>query len=294
MFELPDHPCLAQPQVSRFAPSPTGYLHLGHIYSAAYAKALAEQSGGRFLVRIEDIDRNRSKLMFETAIYEDLDFLGLSPSGPVLRQSDRMAAYGAALDRLEASGLTYPCFCTRADIARELAGAARAPHGPDGPPYPGTCRNLSDDERQSRIAAGELYATRIHLEKAMAAVGPLSFEEIDGAEGHGPGIHQADPTPLGDVVIARKDVRVSYHLSVVVDDAFQNVSLVTRGADLFFAAPIHRLLQALLGYPEPRYAHHRLIRDASGRRLSKRADDLSVRSLRERGESAQEILARIL
>lgn len=293
MIELPRHSCLNTPQVTRFAPSPTGYLHLGHAYSAAYAKALADQSGGQFLVRIEDIDRNRSKLMFETAIYEDLGFLGLAPSGPVLRQSDRMTAYGEALAILQAKELTYPCFCTRAEITREMAAMGRAPHGPDGPPYPGTCKKLSADERAARIASGELHAIRVDLDRAMEASGPLTFDEIDGAEGHGAGTHKVDPFPLGDVVIARKDVPVSYHLSVVVDDAFQTVTLVTRGADLFFATPIHRLLQALLGLAEPLYAHHRLIRDGSGRRLAKRADDLSIRALREQGESAEEVLARL-
>lgn len=289
MIVLPDHPCLDTPQVTRFAPSPTGYLHLGHAYSAAYAKALADRSGGQYLVRIEDIDRNRSKLMFETAIYEDLQFLGLSPSGPPVRQSDRMAAYATALEALVQQGLTYPCFCTRAEIAQ----AGGAPHGPDGPVYPGTCKGLRQDEVNTRLAAGDRPAIRLDLEKAMAASGPLTFTEIDGAEGHGAGLHAADPTALGDVVVARKDVPVSYHLAVVVDDAAQGVTLVTRGADLFFATPVHRLLQAVLELPEPLYAHHRLVRDGTGRRLAKRADDLSVHAMREAGARRDEILARL-
>ena len=265
--------------VTRFAPSPTGYLHVGH----AFAAFTAARSGERFLLRLEDLDQGRTREDFVAAIFEDLAWLGLSWDEPVLRQSHRFEAYRAALTRLQP--MAYPCFCTRKEIAEEVERSAEAPHfyplsaprtGPDGPLYPGTCRNLSADERAARIAKGEVYAVRLNVAEAAAVTGPLSFFE----HGHE---HAVDPFLFGDVVLARKDMPASYHLAVVVDDAFQDVSLVTRGEDLLAAAHIQRVLQALLGLPAPAYAHHRLILGSDGRKFSKRDQSITLRSLREKG-----------
>jgi glutamyl-Q tRNA(Asp) synthetase len=268
-------------QVTRFAPSPTGLLHLGHARSALAGWQAARDSGGRFLLRIEDIDTGRCRAEFVAAIFEDLAWLGLTWEQPVRRQSQHFADYGAALDRLRGMDLVYPCFCTRADIA----AATTAPHGPDGPIYPGTCRHLSEAERERRIEAGEAYALRLDVGKALAMTGPLSWHD-DVA-----GDVAADPLSLGDVVLARKDVPTSYHLSVTVDDHLQGVTLVTRGMDLFHATHIHRLLQALLGYATPRYRHHALVVDAQGRRLAKRDKAMTLRALRQAGRSPAEIRA---
>ena len=266
--------------VTRFAPSPTGFLHLGHAHSALFGHALARRAGGRFLLRIEDIDAGRCRPEYAAAIEEDLAWLGLDWERPVRRQSAHMAEYRAALDRLEARGLLYPCFCTRADIAREVAAAGHAPHGPEGPPYPGTCRRLPRAEREARLGHGEPHALRLDMAAALAqAPADLSFEESD--EGRLP----ADPAPFGDVVLARKDVPASYHLCVCHDDALQGVTAVTRGADLKPATALHRLLQTLFGWPEPRYAHHPMLADAAGRRLAKRDGAPSIRSLRDAGHS---------
>jgi len=279
--------------VTRFAPSPTGLLHLGHAHAALFAGRVARAAGGRFLLRIEDIDQGRCRPEYEAAITEDLRWLGLDWEEPVMRQRGRFAAYGHALDRLRDRGLLYPCFCTRKEIQREIAGAGQAPHGPDGPLYPGTCRGLGEDERQARIAAGRAYALRLDTTKAMAmavamaAVGPLTWIE------HGRGLDgaavPAEPHIHGDVVLARKDVPASYHLAVTLDDAEQGITLVTRGEDLAPATHIHRLLQALLDLPVPAWHHHALIADAAGRRLAKRDDARSIRSLREQGLSAAEV-----
>lgn len=271
--------------ITRFAPSPTGLLHLGHAHSALFAWNAARASGGQFLLRIEDIDIGRSRPEFESALMEDLAWLGLSWPLPVRRQSEHLADYRAALDRLQAQGLLYPCFCTRRDIADEIARAGAAPQGPDGPIYPGICRHLSVEERARRIAAGEAYALRLDIAKAKAAAGPLQWHD------RGRGDIVAMPELFGDVVLARKDIATSYHLSVTVDDALQGVTLVTRGEDLFAATHIHRLLQALLDLPLPYYHHHGLIADESGRRLAKRDDARSLRSLKEAGHSAGEIRA---
>jgi glutamyl-Q tRNA(Asp) synthetase len=268
--------------VTRFAPSPTGLLHLGH----AFAAITAYEGGDDFVLRIEDIDRARSRDAFVEAIFLDLKWLGLSWDEPVIRQSSRMAVYGAALARLQEQGLTYPCFCTRADIAREIAQAGDAPHGRQAPLYPGTCRALPAEERQARIAAGASYAIRLDTGRAAALTGPLTFLE----QGHR---RAADPGHCGDVVIARKDMPTSYHLSVVVDDAAQGVTLVTRGDDLLPATHVQRLLQALLGLPEPQYAHHRLILDAAGRKFSKRDAAVTLKALREAGATPADIRARI-
>jgi glutamyl-Q tRNA(Asp) synthetase len=267
--------------VTRFAPSPTGLLHLGHARSALVGWQAAQESGGRFLLRIEDIDVGRCREEFVSAIFEDLTWLGLTWKQPVRRQSQHFADYRAALDMLQQRGLIYPCFCTRADIA----AASSAPHGPEGVIYPGTCRHLREDERQRRIEAGEAYALRLDAGKALALTGPLTWR--DDQAGKVP----ADPLSLGDVVLARKDTPTSYHLSVTVDDHLQGITLVTRGVDLFHATHIHRLLQALLGYETPRYRHHALIVDSQGRRLAKRDRAMTLQALREQGFSPDEIRA---
>jgi glutamyl-Q tRNA(Asp) synthetase len=275
--------------VTRFAPSPTGRLHLGHAYSALFARQLAEAAGGRFLLRIEDIDATRCKPEFEAGILEDLAWLGLRWEAPMWRQSERMAVYAEALATLEARGLLYPCFCTRKDIAREIAAAGHAPHGPEGPVYPGTCRPLGAAERAERIAAGTPYALRLRMEDAIAAAGALTFTDRTA------GRIAVDAAPFGDVVLARKEVPASYHLAVIVDDAAQGVTLVSRGEDLLPATHVHRLLQALLGLSEPEYAHHRLLADAAGRRFAKRDRSLTLEALRAAGRSPAEVrrMARI-
>jgi glutamyl-Q tRNA(Asp) synthetase len=270
--------------VTRFAPSPTGYLHLGHAFAALYAANLGVRSGGRFLVRIEDTDRTRARPEFEAAIFEDLAWLGLTWEVPVRRQSEHFEDYARALDRLKALACAYPCFCTRKEIEAEFAASVNAPHGPDGPIYPGTCRGLSVAEREQRLARGDQHAWRIDVAKAVSLIGaPLSFEELGGGPNgeRGPIAVQADL--FGDFVLARKDAPVSYHLAVVVDDALQGVTLVTRGNDLFAAAHVHCLLQALLQLSVPRYSHHRLILDASGKRLAKRDQATTLKHLRADG-----------
>jgi glutamyl-Q tRNA(Asp) synthetase len=268
--------------VTRFAPSPTGLLHLGH----AFAAITAYESGDDFLLRIEDIDKGRSRDKFIQAIFYDLKWLGLSWDEPSLRQSTRMGAYAEALATLRAYGLVFPCFCTRAEIATEIARAGEAQHGPDGPIYPGTCKVLSREEGLSRIAAGENHALRLDVAKASTLTGPLTYIER--------GVRNAvDPNRFGDIVIARKDMPTSYHLSVVVDDAHQHVSLVTRGEDLLPATDIQRLLQALLKLPEPEYAHHPLVLDENGKKFSKRDGAVSLESFRQAGATPADIRARI-
>lgn len=274
---------------TRFAPSPTGYLHLGH----AFAALSAARSGTRFLLRIEDIDATRCKPEYEAAILADLAWLGLSWEQPVLRQSERMEAYAAALDRLKAQGLIYPCFCTRAEIAKEIAGAIEAPHGPDGPHYPGTCRTLTATLRADKIASGIPYALRLDAAKAAGCVGPLVFDEYGAGPNGETGRIAVDPTLFGDIVLARKETPAAYHLAVVVDDAFQGVDLVTRGHDLFAAAHIQRVLQALLRLPAPAYAHHRLILDAAGKKFSKRDHAVTLASLRASGSSPADIIRQL-
>lgn len=279
--------------VTRFAPSPTGHLHLGHAFAALTAFDTAREARGQFLLRIEDIDTTRARREFEEALMVDLAWLGLSWPEPVLRQSGRFAAYRDALDRLEARGLLYPCFCTRSDIAAEIAHSIDAPHGPEGPLYPGMCRSLGREERMQRIAEGAPYALRLDTRKAAEQAGPLRFVERGSGPGGEHGEIAAKPLLFGDVVVARKEVPASYHLAVVVDDAHQQVTLVTRGNDLFAATHVQRLLQALLDLPTPSYAHHRLILDERGQKLSKRTLAVSLRSLRERGASPVDIRAKL-
>jgi glutamyl-Q tRNA(Asp) synthetase len=273
--------------VTRFAPSPTGYLHLGHAHAALFAQACAREAGGRFLLRLEDIDATRCRPDFAAAILEDLAWLGVDWDGTVRVQSAHMADYAAVVASLAARGLLYPCFCTRAEIAREIAAIGNAPHGADGPLYPGICRNVPEAERARRLAAGMPHAWRLDMAAACAAApGPLWCEEV----GEPPFL--ADPAPLfGDVVLARKDTPASYHLCVTHDDALQGVTLVTRAVDLKPAVHLHRLLQALMGWPVPRWRHHRLLTGPDGRRLSKRDGGLSLRALREAGHSPAAVRA---
>lgn len=272
---------------ARFAPSPTGLLHLGHAHAALFAWHAARQAGGRFLLRIEDIDASRCRPAFTSAILRDLAWLGLDWDGAERVQSAHLPDYRTVLDRLAARRLLYPCFCTRADIAREMAAATTAPHQPDGAPrYPGICRHLSGAERARRIAAGEAYALRLDMAAALATLGTkLSYTA------HGAGERACDPEPFGDVVLARKDIAASYHLCVTHDDAAQSVTLVTRGADLEPATALHRLLQTLMGWPAPAYAHHPLLTDAAGRRLAKRDGAASLASLRDAGHGPAEARA---
>jgi glutamyl-Q tRNA(Asp) synthetase len=297
--------------ITRFAPSPTGPLHLGHAYAAMVAHDMARAAGGRFLLRIEDIDRQRSRPEWEAAIFDDLTWLGLTWDGEPLRQSDRLPVYAAALDALWGRGLLYPCTCTRRDIAEALSapqeGESRGPvaDGPDGPVYPGTCRG------QDR--AGMAWATRalnprpadmtLRLDMGVAVMHGDEPVQHPGEEDRGLGFTETGPAHagtifttrddytrgIGDIVLARRDFGTSYHLSVVLDDAAQGVTLVTRGEDLFEATRIHRLLQRLLNLPTPVYHHHRLIRDDAGKRLAKRDDARSIASYRAAGASPQDI-----
>jgi glutamyl-Q tRNA(Asp) synthetase len=266
---------------TRFAPSPTGLLHLGHAHAALFAWHHARRAGGRFLLRLEDIDATRCRPEYATAIAEDLAWLGLDWDGEVRVQSQHMAAYQRMIEVLD--DLVYPCFCTRSDILREVAQAGAAPHGPDGAPiYPGTCRALSADIRNRRIDGGAAYALRLDVTRA-AAGRHLWFEEI------GEGRVACDPTIFGDVVIARRDVPASYHLCVTHDDALQGVTLVTRANDLKPATALHRLLQEIMRWPAPTYAHHALLTDEKGARLSKRAGAPTLRGLREQGISLEAV-----
>ena len=274
--------------LTRFAPSPTGPLHLGHAYSALTAFDRAQSQGGTFLLRIEDIDRSRCRPEWEAQIYADLHWLGLTWPEPVMRQSDRLPAYAAALGRLATLGLIYPCRCTRADIRAALSAPQEGVQGPDGPIYPGTCRHRSMTE------AGAQDAIRLDMAKATALTGPISFQE------NGPlrsGLHILDPQDMidavGDVVLARRDMGTSYHLSVTVDDAAQGITEVVRGVDLFDATAIHVLLQRLLDLPTPTYWHHDLIRDDHGKRLAKRDDARAIALYRKDGASPAEIRAMV-
>lgn len=279
------------PPVFRFAPSPNGFLHLGHAYSALLNFDRAIETGGRFLLRIEDIDAARCRMEFETAIYEDLTWLGIAWEAPVRRQSEHLADYRTALERLAALGLVYPSFESRAEIVR-LVGAREArgpwPRDPDGAPlYPGSARSLAPDERARLIASGAPYALRLDMAAACRRVPDLTWSEQGPDGGHG--IIPARPEAWGDVILARKETPTSYHLSVVVDDALQGISEVVRGQDLYHATSVHRLLQALLGLPAPAYRHHPLIRDKAGRKLSKSTRSTGLRDLRTAGVAPDEI-----
>ena len=296
------------PEVTRFAPSPSGHLHLGHAFSALYAARAANAGSalasapaaagerGVMIVRIENLDADRCKEEYEASIIEDMDWLGIPYARPVLRQSDRMDAYRAALDRLQSLGVLYRCFCSRKDVASIL----NAPHGPDGVLYPGTCRELSREEARAKEAEKKTYALRINIERAFAITGDLAFDELgtppEGMPGgRGIGVTLESVSRLvGDAVLARKDGSPAYHLSVVVDDAHQGVTRVTRGSDLYHATHLHRLLQALLGLPAPRYDHHGIVNDdRTGMRLAKRDNSTTLRDIRAAGATPEEVIGRL-
>ena len=281
------------PPVLRFAPSPNGHLHLGHAFSALLNFDLARQTGGRLLLRIEDIDASRCRPEFEQAIYEDLAWLGIAWEEPVRRQSAHLADYREALEKLSAHGLIYPSFETRAEIAKLVAqreASGRWPRDPDGAPlYPGTAKLLSSEERRRLLESDVPCALRLDMTAACARAGNLGWREHgEGPDGEA-GAVAARPEAWGDVILARKETPTSYHLSVVVDDALQGVSDVVRGQDLFHATAVHRLLQQLLGLPQPRYHHHRLICDDAGRKLSKSTRSTALRELRAAGATVADI-----
>lgn len=271
-------------KTTRFAPSPTGQLHLGHAYSALFAR----KAGERFILRIEDIDAGRCRPEFEQAIYEDLAWLGLEWEAPVRRQSEHMADYRAALDRLSGQGLIYPCFCTRKDIQEEIARSGNAPHGPEGHLYPGTCRAMDEGLQTEKTESGLPYALRLDMERARKIAPPLRWHDRTK------GWNEATPEILGDVVLARKDTPASYHLCVTLDDHLQGVTLVTRGEDLFHASHLHRLLQHLLGLDVPEWHHHPLLLDENGKRFAKRSDSVTLRYLREtEGKTPDDVLQKV-
>lgn len=272
--------------VTRFAPSPTGDLHLGHVYAAWFARAAARAAGGRYLVRIEDIDQGRCRRDYENRNLDDLVWLGLAGDEAPVRQSERRPHYDAALDRLARQGVVYPCFCTRREIRAEIAAAGGAPHAaPDGTlVYPGTCRGLPADETARRQAAGEGFALRLDVARAVAMAGPLTWTDRRF------GTRPAEPLAFGDVVVARKELGVAYHLAVVVDDALQGVTEVTRGEDLLAATHVHRLLYALLGHAPPVWHHHALVVDDAGERLATRRGGFTVAALRAAGRTSAEVL----
>lgn len=275
------------PPVFRFAPSPNGRLHLGHAYSALLNFDLARRSGGVFLLRIEDIDQTRCRPEFEAAIYDDLAWLGIEWQQPVRRQSEHLELYRQAIDRLQAAGLLYPAFESRAEIARLVAAREREapwPRDPDGAPlYPGEGRTMSAEQRRSRIDAGAPFALRLDVAAAQQSAGSLDWQELGAGPGGEAGTVIAEPQRWGDVVLARKEIPTSYHLSVVIDDALQGVTEVVRGQDLFWATSVHRLLQHLLGLPAPRYRHHQLVLGDDGLKLSKSTKATALADLRAQG-----------
>jgi glutamyl-Q tRNA(Asp) synthetase len=280
-------------RILRFAPSPNGHMHLGHAYSALLNHDMAREFGGRLLLRIEDIDAERCRPDYEAAIGEDLRWLGIAWQEPVRRQSEHFDDYAGAVAKLEAQGLLYPSFESRRELtalAAELDQQGGWPRDPDGVPiYPGRARKLSTAERKRRREAGEPFVLRLAMDRAVARVGVLGWTDT-GAGPHGQtGVVTAAPQLWGDVVLARKESPTSYHLAAVVDDALQGVTDVVRGQDLFWSTSIHRLLQVLLGFPEPTYHHHKLILDDDGRKLSKSTGSTGLRELRAGGASAPDI-----
>lgn len=273
--------------LTRFAPSPTGELHLGHAYSAALAHDAARAANGRFLLRIDDIDGSRSREDYVAASLADLDWLGIAWDGEPVRQARHLGAYAAALGDLKARGLVYPCFCTRADIAASLAAPHEPPGGPAGAIYPGTCRSLSAAERGRRLAA-EPHCWRLDIARATALAGDLCWEE------QGQGVRLADPLVHGDVVLARKDAPASYHLASTLDDAAMGITHVIRGADLIASTDVHRLLQALLALPTPVYRHHALVCGPDGKRLAKRDAAASLAMLRQSGAGGPALAAALV
>jgi glutamyl-Q tRNA(Asp) synthetase len=290
---LRDECCQMPPPVFRFAPSPNGYLHLGHAASALKNFDLARAAGGRFLLRIEDIDITRCRPEFEAAIYEDLAWLGLTWETPVRRQSEHFACYRAALDKLSAHGLIYPSFESRTEIARLIAqkeASAPWPRDPDGAPlYPGIAKQLTPEERERLISSGVPYALRLDMAAARAQAKDLGWiEHGEGPDGEC-GVVTARPEDWGDVILGRKETPTSYHLSVVIDDGLQGVTDVVRGRDLFWSTSVHRLLQSLLGLPQPLYRHHPLMTDAAGQKLSKSTGAMALRELRAAGATPADV-----
>ena len=276
---------MSVPVVTRFAPTPSGPLHVGHLLAALQARRFADAHGGRCLLRVEDIDVTRSRSHeWVELMYEDLAWLGLRFDGEVMVQSERFDVYAAALEKLRAEGLLYPCFCTRSEIKAQIAEMGRAPHSSLGYLYPGACRNLSPEVAEERLARGDAHAWRIDMQRVQDLIGCPEWFDLHR------GMQKCVPTEYGDVVLARKEMPTSYHLAVVVDDAAQGVSHVTRGEDLFEATHIHRALQAVLGLPVPVYAHHGLLRDNAGKRLAKRDGARSLASLRAAGYTPQAVL----
>ncbi len=273
---------------TRFAPSPTGRMHLGHVLAARVARDLAAtQQDGSFMLRFEDIDHSRVREPFYEGILEDLRWLGIEWHGEPLRQLDRLDAYDQAFEFLRQEKLVYPCFCTRKEIQAEWAAIGGAPHGQDNLVYPAICQRLPEDEQQEKLAAGIPHAWRLDADEASRRVGHLRFHDLRF------GTMDVDPNLLGHVVLARKDIGISYHLAVVIDDAHQQITHVTRGEDLLPSTHVHRLLQELLGLPEPKYLHHELVLDEHGNRLAKRSDSLSIQALRESGKSPAQVMAMI-
>ena len=277
----------------RFAPSPNGYLHLGHAYSALMNGLVARETGGKLLLRMENIDTTRCRPEFETAIREDLTWLGLAWEEPVRRQSDHFADYACAMDRLEQRGLVYPCFCSRGDIMASVATRTNWPVDPDGTPlYPGICKALTRADRARRFASGERASYRLDTDRALAASGgPITWSEFRAGSDRQD--EPAAPAVWGDAVLSRKDIATSYHIAVVIDDAAQGVTDVVRGEDLFMATSLHRILQVLLDLPAPNYHHHALLRDNSGQKLSKSLRAKPLRTFRQDGYSRDSVLGRI-
>lgn len=287
-----NHPEVSTTNIkTRFAPSPTGHLHLGHLYAAKVAHDLARKLGGQYLLRFEDIDKNRVRKEYYDSILEDLEFFSLSHDTPPISQlqTDRLDAYATALDQLNRLGVTYPCFCSRKDIFREISSLTSAPHGNhlSAQYYPGTCKKLTSSEQQDQISQGKIASIRINTQKAKELTGPLTFTDLI----HGEILVNHDL--LGDSVLARRDIGTSYHIASVIDDAFQEITHVTRGDDLLESTHIHRVLQELLGLAEPIYMHHPLILDKNDHRLAKRANSTSIKELRERGHSIDSLNAMI-
>lgn len=269
--------------VTRFAPSPSGPLHVGHLLAALQARRLADVHGGSCLLRVEDIDQRAQHREYLDLMFEDLEWLGLHFDGEVMVQTQRFGVYQAVLDQLRQMGLLYPCFCTRSEIKAQLAELGRAPHATLGYLYPGTCRRLPDDAVAERLASGMPHCWRLDMQRVQDLIGCPTWHDMRR------GTQRCVPTVYGDVVLARKDFPASYHLAVVVDDAAQGVTHVTRGEDLFESTHIHRALQAVLGLPVPLYCHHSLLRDNEGKRLAKRDGARSIASLREAGYTPQQV-----
>jgi len=269
--------------VTRFAPSPSGYLHLGHAYSAIFAYKIAKENNGKFILRMEDIDTTRCKRKYEEAILEDLEWLGLKWSNPVRRQSEHLAYYQEALQKLKCMGLLYPCFCTRSDILTEIMSATDAPHNRTSFIYPGTCRHLPFNIQKTKLCNNKNHSFRLDIQKAIKSSKPLYWEEFSKKK------IRVKADYFGDIVIARKDIPTSYHLAVTLDDHIQDISLVTRGADLFESTHIQRMIQSLLGLQVPIYRHHQLLKTSKGKRFAKRNRSLTLRNLRKSGYAPDSI-----